>query len=545
MRAAIYTRVSSPGQATADAASLPDQERAALALCQERGWEVVEHYQDAGRSATNDDLENRPAMQRLLLDAAAGRFEAVACYHVDRLNRNMEAGGTIASVLKNSRVVVVTPQGTINFGNRTDKLLYYVNSYSAEDEAERIRTRCDDKKRFYAEQGHLVDYQEPLGYHWQAGDLRRGKPNRLLPDEEELATVRTVFHLAAEQGFTVRQITAWLNEHHRKARRGGQWCASMVLHLLRDERYCGRWPAWRNNVNKKARDKHPDRAPEVYYARPEFCPPPAVSPEEWERAQVTLSHHKRRTRRPMKHAFLLNGYLYCAHCGAPMVGRMIGRSGEDVGRYYSCSEKKANQEQPCRGRTVTAQPLEEAAWALVEELAEHPEAAEAYARAARDKALPTDREELARLAKKIATADGLLDGFIRMRAAGEITAAELAKHRQDLEADRAAWEERAADLRQQIEDEEAVLHAAQEAAGMAGEAVAALDLQGRRWWLGRLAFHMTLGCEDWAAPARQRRYQVDIAWAGEVLLGAAVVTNPNALARNTAICARVTSHSGW
>ena len=56
---------------------------------------VGEHYQDAGRSATKDDLENRPAMQRPLADAAVGRFTHLYCYHEDRLARNVEMAAGI------------------------------------------------------------------------------------------------------------------------------------------------------------------------------------------------------------------------------------------------------------------------------------------------------------------------------------------------------------------------------------------------------------------------------------------------------------------
>ena len=80
MRVAIYTRLS-----TADALSVAEQEQ----LCRERyereGCSVVEVYCDRAKSARKDDLNNRPAMRRLLADAKAGRFEAVVCIGADRV----------------------------------------------------------------------------------------------------------------------------------------------------------------------------------------------------------------------------------------------------------------------------------------------------------------------------------------------------------------------------------------------------------------------------------------------------------------------------
>jgi site-specific DNA recombinase len=518
-RAAIYTRVSSPGQATADAASLPEQERIARKLCEAQGWEIVEHYQDAGKSATKDDLANRPEMRRLLADAAAGRFSHVAVYHQDRLARNVEVSGYMAGALRRAGVTIRTERGPVDMEEFGGKVLYYVTALMAEEEGRRIRERCDRGKRGYAERGDFPQWMQPFGYRWEDGDLPRGVPSRLHPIPEELAIVREVFHLAGE-GRTLKEIAAHLGQRglmtrgrlpkgQRASKIGGaggtQWSPSVVQRMLADPRYRGEWCVWKEGEQR-------------WFARPELVPEVAVTPEEWAAAQASRKHHQKQTRRPMKHAFLLNGSITCARCGGGFAGHVTPYP-DGESRYYAATHKLSNRECSCRGKYVPAEALEQEAWALVEELAEHPEMVAAYARATREEKLPADRKELARLDTQLASCDEEMDRTVAGYGRGEVTAEELARARVRVATDRAAWSERAEELRLQIASEDVQAHAAEQVANMAAEAVTALDLSGRRWWLAKLGLHMEIDAEDWTAKGPDRRYSVTIEWLGADLVG--------------------------
>jgi Resolvase, N terminal domain len=68
VRAAIYARVSSDLQS---AASIEDQLRICAERASKEGWQVVERYFDQADSGTS---LIRPGIQKLLQDAAAGKF---------------------------------------------------------------------------------------------------------------------------------------------------------------------------------------------------------------------------------------------------------------------------------------------------------------------------------------------------------------------------------------------------------------------------------------------------------------------------------------
>ncbi len=79
MRAAIYARVSTAKQ-SADP-QLADLRR----FCERMGWTVAAAYVD---EAVSGARESRPALNLLMADARALRFEAVACWKFDRFARS-------------------------------------------------------------------------------------------------------------------------------------------------------------------------------------------------------------------------------------------------------------------------------------------------------------------------------------------------------------------------------------------------------------------------------------------------------------------------
>ena len=81
-RAALYLRVSTDGQTV-------DNQRLALeAVCEQRGWEVVEVYADNGVSGAKG-RNQRPGLDALLKDASRGRFNVVLAWALDRLGRSL------------------------------------------------------------------------------------------------------------------------------------------------------------------------------------------------------------------------------------------------------------------------------------------------------------------------------------------------------------------------------------------------------------------------------------------------------------------------
>lgn len=85
MRAAGYIRVSGQRQAR-EGESLKTQKRAIEDYAGAHKMKVVDLYEDAGISGKKS--KNRPALQKLLAEGRAGKFEAVVVHRLSRLGRN-------------------------------------------------------------------------------------------------------------------------------------------------------------------------------------------------------------------------------------------------------------------------------------------------------------------------------------------------------------------------------------------------------------------------------------------------------------------------
>lgn len=114
-----YVRVSTEDQAEKD--SIEAQEDYIRSWAEKEGWELLRIYKDDGYSGK--DL-NRPALQQLLRDAENHEFDAVICYHNDRLSRRTIDTLNIALQLKkleiglrfgNLDIDISTPEGEMLF----------------------------------------------------------------------------------------------------------------------------------------------------------------------------------------------------------------------------------------------------------------------------------------------------------------------------------------------------------------------------------------------------------------------------------------------
>src|SRR5246127_3058220 len=100
VRGAIYTRKSSEEGLDQEFNSLQAQREACeafIASQRHEGWVCLpQAYDDGGFSGATME---RPALQRLLADLAAGRVDTVVVYKIDRLTRSLADFAKIVEVL--------------------------------------------------------------------------------------------------------------------------------------------------------------------------------------------------------------------------------------------------------------------------------------------------------------------------------------------------------------------------------------------------------------------------------------------------------------
>jgi DNA invertase Pin-like site-specific DNA recombinase len=135
-RVAVYLRVSTGGQTT------ENQRRELAAVAKQRGWKVVEVYEDAGVSGTKG-RDKRPSFDRLLKDATRGKFDIVAAWSVDRLGRSLQDLIGFLSDLHAAGRDLYLHQQAIDTTTPSGRAMFGMLSVFAEFERSMIRERVN------------------------------------------------------------------------------------------------------------------------------------------------------------------------------------------------------------------------------------------------------------------------------------------------------------------------------------------------------------------------------------------------------------------
>jgi len=392
-RTAIYLRVSL--DQTGEELAVTRQREDALALAAEKGWEVADVYQDNSLSASKRTVR-RPQYERMASDYAAGRFEAIICYDLDRLTRQPRQLEDWIDAAEERGLVLVTLNGEADLSTDGGRMYARVKAAVARSEVERKGARQSRALAQRAELGRVPLGVRLTGYH---GD---GTVN-----EEEARVVRRIFSSFAVKD-SIKGIVDALNAEGVPAR-GDRWTPSTVRTILTNPRYAGR-VVYRGRTTGALGSWEP-----------------LIDGDEFDAVQATLSDPRRKMNREGTARKHLGAGLYrCGGCG-----RALQSNG---GRYWCKSGS-------CLIRTM--RPVDETVLDFVREVLGIPDVAALVApsRSQEGKALDGEAKQLrARLSVIDADYDdGVIDGQ-RHRVASEKVAVRLREveaRRADLLADRA------------------------------------------------------------------------------------------------------------
>lgn len=135
-RVGIYIRVSTADQTTAN------QKIELLRVAEQRGWNVVEVYEDQAVSGAKA-RDQRPAFQRMANDAAKGRINMVAAWALDRLGRTSRDVINFISDLPDQGVSLYLHKEQLDTTSAVGKLVLTIMAGVAEMERSRLVERIN------------------------------------------------------------------------------------------------------------------------------------------------------------------------------------------------------------------------------------------------------------------------------------------------------------------------------------------------------------------------------------------------------------------
>jgi site-specific DNA recombinase len=326
VRAGVYARISEDRDG--EGLGVKRQVRDCVTECERRGWVVQESYRD--NDVSSYGRKARPAYQRMLADAQAGKINAIVCWSVDRLIRHPRELEEIIDLYTIHGISLATVGGEINLGDPDGRMVARLTGAIARGEVEKMSRRIKRKIQERAERG-LPHGEEPYG--WRRVD------GRDVLDPAEAIVVREIADRLLS-GESVKAVTESLNERaitppYDEARRrkiaenqgktfdpaSVRWSRVTVRHLVLRERNAGLLRHQGQIIGKGDWE-------------------PIFDEDTHKRLRALLTDPARHVTTGSAYRYLLTGIAKCGKCEAP-VRLILGprtRSGRrEKRRSYVCS----------------------------------------------------------------------------------------------------------------------------------------------------------------------------------------------------------------
>ena len=318
----LYGRYSSHNQKDI---SIEQQFEKCYELAAEYGIRVIDTYADRAVSGRTD---KRVDFQRLMADAAKGKFCYVLAWKSNRIGRNMLEALVNEARFQELGVRVLYVEEDFDdtaAGRFAARSMMNVNQFYSENMAEDIkRGLYDNAANCMVTNGHL-----PYGY-------KADETLHYAIDEPKAAVIREIFtRVSCGEAFV--DIMASLNDRGITTSYGRPWGRSSFQKILSNERYRGIY---------------------IYGdVRIEGGIPRIVSDELYFKVQEAITTKKNpQGRHRVNGDYLLTGKLFCGHCKSPMTGISgTGRAGK-LHFYYVCQKRRT--EKTCHKKNVRRDVIE-------------------------------------------------------------------------------------------------------------------------------------------------------------------------------------------
>jgi len=300
-------RVSTLGQVEKD--DIPMQRVACQEFAARQGWDIIREFSEKGISGYKVSSEKRDAIQQIKAAAEKGKFDILLVFMFDRLGRKDDETPFVVQWFSEKGIHIWSvTEGEARFDSHVDKLMNYIRFWQASGESLKTSERTKTRLAQLTEEGIFTGGTCPFGYElFHNGRInKKGVPCMdIRSNDDEAETVRLIFRKTVDEGYGSYRLACYLNRCGIRTRRGGDWLAQSVYHILTREMYLGYL------INGDARSKH---IPELQI----------IDDQTFSEAQRIVT--ERRVNNPIQRHVplttishtLLSGILYCGTCGAKL-----------------------------------------------------------------------------------------------------------------------------------------------------------------------------------------------------------------------------------
>ena len=375
MKAAIYCRLSDEDHNKLsewdDSVSIQNQKAMLIQHASNNGWTIHDIYCDDDYAGTD---RRRPAFNRLIADAKAGKFDIVLCKSQSRFTRELELVETYINGLFPKLgirfVSLVDSADTDDKGNRkTRQINGLVNEWFLEELSDNIKAVLTSRR----EQGYHIGSFAPYGYLKDPD--RKG---HLIIDPEAATIIREIYSLFlagnGKQGIArilnergIPNPTQYKRLHGMERNKHSQssplWSYFTIATILTNEVYIGNMI--QGKTGTESYKTHRKAAyPQEQWIAVKGTHEPIIDQKTWEQVQSLIA--KKATPCQKEPEGIFARKIRCFHCGFRMHSVKSGNK-----RGFKC-ERHALSHDACVGAYISLSMLERIVaaqlYALSEEL---------------------------------------------------------------------------------------------------------------------------------------------------------------------------------
>ncbi len=283
-------------------------------------WEFFQERMEKGVSGYKVSANDRDIIVEIKEMALRKEFDVLLVFMFDRLGRKEdETPFLVKWFIEHGIEVWSTREGQQKLDNQVDRLMNYMRFWAASGESEKTSIRVKAAHTQMTQDGIWRGGNCPYGYKL-VHHGRIGKKNRPLYDleidEEQAAIVREIFDLLINKGYGTHRIAMYLNQKYPNPKK--VWHGKTIRDMVRNPIYTGRMHM--NDIMSEPveslRIVSDNDLEYGTYSIANRIPSKYVDRTEAERLRVP----ENTTKASIFGSTLLNGILYCGHCGKKLVG---------------------------------------------------------------------------------------------------------------------------------------------------------------------------------------------------------------------------------
>lgn len=311
LRVAAYARVSSDKDDQINSLATQKSYFADF-ISSQSNMELSEVYFDEGISGTQ--TRKRVGFNRMIKDALNGKFNLILTKEVSRFARNTVDTLSYTRKLKEAGVGVIFTIDHIDTRQSDGELRLTIMASLAQEESRKTSERVKWGQQRRMEQG-VVFGRDLLGYQVKNGVLS--------VNSEEVPVINAIFHKYTNEGKGTHVIARELTEEGLKPKRISLWSATVILRILRNEKYVGDLcqkktftPDYLTHKKKYNRGEE-----EKIYIKDHH--EAIIDRGLWNRTQAELKRRSQSADQKSRHSrrYWCSGKIYCGECGSKFVSR--------------------------------------------------------------------------------------------------------------------------------------------------------------------------------------------------------------------------------